>query len=457
MNMNDTFRFLHLGLPLDVERLRGMGDLNGAVAAIDRHLADPSLLPPMRHSLTAHREMLLRYPFDYPLTRTEALALVRQHIPDFSEAEFDALERDRFIDWTCLQGEKRYFDRFFENLCKTNADIAARAGIAPVGADGHDNQGLLEQALSTMREQGRVSARIRCRASVRMKDPVFRKGERVRVYLPLPCACAAQTDIKIEAVSPAPTHISPENAPQRVLFWEEVMEENHPFTVEFSYTRTAEYVDLSHPDRAEHRPRFDTEEVPSHLMFTPYIRALVNELTDGVDEPLEQARKFYDFITCNVKYALMPAYFSLENIPDRCARDLRGDCGMMALLFVTMCRCAGIPARWESGWKAEPGLCGAHDWAQFYVEPYGWLYADLSYGCGAHREGNEARRQHYFGNLDPFRMAANTQFQADFDVPKLWWRADPYDNQVGEMETDRRGLCYDAFLRSKEVLDFRLL
>ncbi len=457
MNQNDTLRFLHLGLPQDVERLRGCGDLEGAIAAIDRHLADQTLPTPMRSSLIAHRELFLRYPADYPLTRAQALALVWQHIPSFSEEEFDALERSCSIDWTCLQGEKRYFDRFFENLCKTNADIAARAGIAPIGADGHDNQGLLAHALSAMREQGRSSARICCRASVQMKDEVFQKDQRVRVYLPLPCACAAQSDIKIEAVSPVPAHISPENAPQRVIFWEEIMEENHPFTVEFSYTRTAEYVDLSHPIPTQQHPRFDTEEAPSHLMFTPYIRALVQMLTEGVDQPMEQARAFYDFITRSVNYSLMPAYFSLENIPDRCARNLRGDCGMMALLFVTMCRCAGIPARWESGWKAEPDLCWAHDWAQFYVEPYGWLYADPSYGCGAHREGNEARRQHYFGNLDPFRMAANTQFQADFDVPKLWFRADPYDNQVGEMETDCRGLRYDEFLRSKEVLKFQLL
>lgn len=62
-------------------------------------------------------------------------------------------------------------------------------------------------------------------------------------------------------------------------------------------------------------------------------------------------------------------------------------------------------------------LGGAHDWAQFYVEPYGWLYADPSFGGGAAREHNEARRLHYFGNLDPYRMVANTQFQGNFDVP----------------------------------------
>ena len=106
------------------------------------------------------------------------------------------------------------------------------------------------------------------------------------------------------------------------------------------------------------------------------------------------------------------------------------------------------------GGKVEPGFCGAHDWAQFYAAPYGWLYADPSFGVGAVRENNEERRLHYFGNLDTFRMVANTQFQGDFDVPKDHWRADPYDNQVGEMETEDRGLRYEEFLRTKEVLEY---
>jgi transglutaminase-like putative cysteine protease len=126
----------------------------------------------------------------------------------------------------------------------------------------------------------------------------------------------------------------------------------------------------------------------------------------------------------------------------------------MALLFITLCRCAGVPARWESGWKAEPGFCGAHDWTQFYAAPYGWLYADPSFGAGAAREGNETRRTFYFGNLDCYRMSSNTAFQSDFDVPMKHWRADPYDNQVGEMELSSRGLRYEEFERTKEVLEF---
>lgn len=459
MGANENFKYLHIGLPEDVLRLKTFGDYDGANRAIDRHLSAQNTPQALKRCLTAEKEMMARLPADYPLDRTAAVAMAQQTIPGFTAGEFDALVDAGRVDWIYIAGVPHYFDRWLDSLCKTDAAFARRAGASQLGADGSSAAGengepRLDRAARLMRENGALSARIHCRASVCMKDEVFKKGQTVRAYLPLPCACDAQSDIQIECVTPAPTHISPEDAPQRVVFWEERMEENHPFSVEFSYVRTARYTDLTTPEYGTERPDFYMEEQPPHLLFTPYLKGLAADLTAGVDAPLEKARRIYDFVTLNVKYTYVRPYFGLENIAENCARTLTGDCGIMALLFITLCRCAGVPARWESGWKAEPDFCGAHDWTQFYAAPYGWLYADPSFGAGAVREGNETRRRHYFGNLDPYRMAANTVFQADFDVPEEHWRADPYDNQVGEMELPDRGLRYEEFERKKEVLSY---
>ena len=63
------------------------------------------------------------------------------------------------------------------------------------------------------------------------------------------------------------------------------------------------------------------------------IKALAAELTEGVTDPMEKARRFYDFISLNMKYTFMPGYFILENIAETCARNFTGDCGVFALLF----------------------------------------------------------------------------------------------------------------------------
>lgn len=456
MNQNNAFRYLHMGIPERIRQKKDYGDFAGAIADIDHLLSEDDLPFAMRQCLNAEREMIRRFPEDFPYSREEALALVQKSIPDFTEAEFDQLEEDFRIRWIYADGEKRYFDRFFESLCKTDVEIAGRAGCDTTPR----NEKYFKEAVEIMREEGAVEKRFHCRASVQLKEEVFTPGRKVRAVLPLPCACDSQSEIRIEKISPEPAHISPEDAPQRIVFWEETMQEDHEFSVEFSYVRKAVYHDLWNTAEQDGEKQENTEtkyleEYAPHILFTPYIRELAAELTEDKEKSLDKARAIYDFVTNKVKYSFMPAYFSQESIAENCARNLTGDCGVQTLLFITLCRCAGIPAKWESGWAAEPGFCGAHDWSRFYIEGYGWLYADVSYGGDAAARGDEERRRFYFGNLDPYRMSANTEFQADFDVEKSGWRADPYDNQVGEMEIDGRGLEYSEFLRTKEVMDIK--
>ena len=189
-------------------------------------------------------------------------------------------------------------------------------------------------------------------------------------------------------------------------------------------------------------------------LFPPsaYLRSLAAELTAGVTEPLVKAKCFYDFITKKVRYSFMPSYFCLDRMAERCAMDRVGDCGIQALLFLSLCEAVGIPARWESGLKTEPKFIGAHDWVRFFTPSFGWRAADLSYGGSAWKRGDELLHRFYFGNVDPWRMAANARILGETGFPEPEFRADPYDNQVGEMALDGRGLRYEEFRRRKEVL-----
>ena len=347
MNSNDNLRFLNVGLPDDIARCKAWGDFEGAIRLIDRRLAQDNIPDALRACLTAEREIMRRIPADYPLTRADALAEVRAHIPDFTEEEFDERVDAGKIGWLYIGGEMRFFDRFFSTMCKAEPAFAARAGVKLYGVESvtaEEGEGRLDHVHRRMRENGKIANRIRIRASVRVKDEVFTPGMFVRVHLPLPAACEQQSDIRIEALYPPNGRPAPEDALQRTVCWEETMTENHEFSVEYSYVHTARYHDVSaiEPDAAQ--PCFDTGEEAPHIIFTPYLRALVQALTEGVDSLLERARIFYDFITLNMKYTFMPAYFILENIAEAAARSYTGDCGVFALLFVTLCRCAGIPA-----------------------------------------------------------------------------------------------------------------
>ena len=456
MRINDHFRYLNIGLPEDILRRKMHGDFEGAIRLIDRRLDDESTPQALRSCLIVQREIISRVEMDYPYTKEDAIAIIREHIPNFEETEFDERMDNGRIRWIYVNGEVRIFNRFFQSMVKADPPFAARAGVTLPGVESTVNKnvkGLIDRTIEKMKENGSMTNRIRIRATMKVKDEAFEKGMFIRAHLPIPAQCEQQSEIVIEKMYPENGQIAPIDAPQRTICWEETMEENHEFMVEYSYLHKAVFHDTEHMGPSnENQPDFYTQEEAPHIVFTPYIKELVKTLTEGVTDPLEKARIFYDFVTLNMKYTFMPAYFGLENIAETCARSYTGDCGVFALLFITLCRCAGIPACWQSGLTAEPDFCGGHDWARFYVAPHGWMFADTSYGTGAVRLEKEERRKFYFGNLDPFRMVANSEFMAPFTVDKDHWRADPYDNQIGEMETTDRGLCYDEYVRDKVVI-----
>lgn len=457
MNINDTLKYTQYGLPEDIRRCKEAGFYEEAIRLIDARLAEHALPDALKGNLLIQKKICTLLPKEFPYTKEDALAIIRESIPSFTEAELNTYLDERRIRWIFMNGQMRIFNRFFSSLCKTVPGFSARAGVVMSGVEsatsGSNANNLLDISMQKMKAEGSISNRIRIRATVQLKEKFFTPGMFLRAHLPIPADCDQQTDIRIEKISPATGNCAPGDAPQRTVCWEGNWQENPVFTVEYSYVHTARFTDAYHRTGICGHYDFDLQEQEPHIVFTPYIRALCKELTTGIQDPLMKARAFYDFITLNMRYTFMPSYVVLENMVEECARNYTGDCGIFALLFLTLCRCAGIPAQWQSGLTAEPDFIGGHDWVRFYVEPYGWLFADPSYGTAAVRAGSEERRRFYFGNLDAYRMVANSAFQTNFTMEKQHWRADPYDNQLGEIESDSRGFDFDEYLRTKEILE----
>ena len=484
-DQNEAFRWLNVGLPDDVERLAAAGYYTEAIERIDAYLAEdwtqtqngahaaaddrppenptPNGPDALRAALTVRREIYRRLPQEYCYNEAEAVAQMQGLVRDFTLEEFRALVRDGRVDWRFVEGEKHFLDRFDQTLIATHPDLAARQ-LDPPAASSAVRERRRRQH-EKMQREGAAKASITLETSVGMSDAAFaaalekakqegRSAVHVKAWLPLPAACPSQSNIRLESFTETPEHIAAETAPQRTAYWEADLTENRRFGARYSYTVTAAYADPFSFEADAVQPTFDTEEQAPHIVFTPYLRALAAQLTEGITDPAAKAKRIYDYVTLNVRYHYQPAYFVQDCLPDHCARDRRGDCGIMALTFITLCRICGIPARWQSGLSVSPTSAGCHDWAMFYIAPKGWMYADCSFGASMARNGDEELREHYFGNLDTGRMVANSAFEAQFDPPMLSLRSDPYDNQSGEIEADGVGLYGDDTDTDKTVLAF---
>ena len=319
-DLNACLASLNLGLPDDVRRLKEAGYYTEAIARIDTYLAEdwtktqnqpvqpggplpenptPHGVDAMRDALLAQREILRRLPLDYTVPEAQALELLQDLVRDFTPEEFRALDRAGAMDWRFVEGEKRYIRSFAETLLATHPELAARQIDPP---QQHPSWERYEPEHEQMVRTGAVRADITLETCVGMSDAAFaaalaaakqqgRSTVHVRVWLPLPAACPAQSNITLDSFTEPPTCIAPEDAAQRTAYWEADLAENRPFGAVYSYRTTARYADPLHMQADPVQPDFDTQEELPHLEFTPYLRALAAQLTQGLTDPVQKAKR----------------------------------------------------------------------------------------------------------------------------------------------------------------------
>lgn len=432
MDINLCVDSLSMPLPEDILKRKWAGDLEGAVRAIDLRL-EKELPDMLRARLECERERIRRLPTQYPWGKAEALERLRELVPGVTEEEFDHWELEGRLDFIYINGEKRYFIRAHRSIAR-HPELVRKAG-KEVKA-GND---WLDPMVDEIVREGFMRRRITLETSVYVEKEDFVPGEYL-AHLPIPAACAHQSDITIEEGDP--DGVGPEDAFARTAWWRREIKQWREFGLRYSYTSCIRYADPLHKQAPE-QPLYPDELPPcdddlaesrAFIRFTPYMRRLAANLTAGEDTDVGKAWRIYEFVTTKVDYSFMRDYFQIDHLGEYCAVNLRGDCGLQALTFIILCRISGIPARWQGGLAVEPTYTGSHDWAQFYLEGWGWLFADCSYGGSAYRYGSEKRHQFYFGNLDPMRMTAVTRYQEPLEPELHMLRTDPFDNQSGEIE-----------------------
>ncbi|WP_449462343.1 hypothetical protein PQ610_07000 [Tardisphaera miroshnichenkoae] len=76
---------------------------------------------PLRERLSYELERLSRVAKDYPYSREEAIARLNQDVQDFGEEDLDSWEKKGLVGETAIEGQRRYFWGFADNLFSTKS------------------------------------------------------------------------------------------------------------------------------------------------------------------------------------------------------------------------------------------------------------------------------------------------------------------------------------------------
>ncbi len=441
-------------LPEDIEKLKWAGEFAACEALMARRLQE-DIPETLRRKLEMEKRQIARMRRSYTIPAEEAEAIMARRLRDYRPGELEALRQRNLADWCFSEGQVRYIDDFFENLMKICPELRARQ-IDPAP---EETPSETEKRLDTARRmaaEGGGAYRMRLRAAVELHTTA---RDTARLWVPVPIEGFQVRNLRILSATPEITELAPGLASQRTAYFEGPAEILRRAELTYEFENHTRYVSPDPEAVSPDQPEGYLEEQLPHIVFTPCLRALAAEIVGEETNPLRKARRIYNFVTQKVIYSYMRGYLSLPVIPEYCAARLRGDCGVQALTFITLCRIAGIPARWQSGLYASRAGTEAwsHDWAMFYVAPFGWMFTDCSYGGAAWRDGNRELWDFYFCNLDPKRVVLASAFQEPFQPASAFLRHDPYDNQKGEAELRSRALSREEFSGGAEILEMERL
>jgi transglutaminase-like putative cysteine protease len=456
--------------------LSDKGDFKGAAAVLNAALDAPKLSPAEQKQLQFQLDVLRRIKLDYSLSRDQLYAELSDSVQDLTTQEFyQWIDQGRF-DSRIIDGKTRFVNIGVDNLYFRYPELRSRRMDDKDDVPEQKGRMLISLAIKKAAREQKTPYVLPHYFICTMTDTVKQSavptpgktdGKLIRAWLPIPREYPYQNQFRLITSSTPILVLAPAASPIRSAYMEQNTSPGMAtaFKITYSYMRSGVYFDMDPAkicaaDLQDPELKEFTQESP-HVVFTDKIKELAGKLAGRETNSLLIAKAFYDWIGGNIKYSYAREYSTLANIGDYCLTNRYGDCGQEAMLFITLCRSRGIPARWQTGWDLWPGFHDIHDWTEIYLSPYGWVPVDPWAGLYATRyctslTPSQRRDLHdfYFGGLDYYRMAANGDHSQKLNPPKQTLRSDDVDFQRGELETAQRNLYFDKYSYHMDVREF---
>jgi transglutaminase-like putative cysteine protease/streptogramin lyase len=140
----------------------------------------------------------------------------------------------------------------------------------------------------------------------------------------------------------------------------------------------------------------------------PIIQKAVKNAIGNEQNPYWIVRKIFDYVREHMYYQMSGGW---NTAPTVLARG-NGSCSEYSFVFISMCRAAGIPARYVGSVVIRSEATAIddvfHRWVEVYLPNYGWIPVDPS---GGDRK-TPAQQARFFGHLSP-RFLITTQSGGD--------------------------------------------
>jgi len=400
--------------------------------------------------MLSKKEINRRIMLDFNKNLDDILLEIREIYPNVSEKQIKNWEKSRALEFIEIDGEKRYFRRAARNLFRIDKE-AKKLYIEKFGDEKAGRNEFLKKYLQNKEQRTKNKDSFTFTFQLKVMANAVPDDEIIRCWLPFPRKDVEyQQNIKLISVNSDKYQIS-ENSVHQTIYFEKIAKKDEETIFEVKYSfETHRHCGLD-PQSLEQKSiaacaamtEYTNDKKP-HIVFSKKIKKLSTQIIGNEQDNYQKAKKIFTWISQNIPWAAAREYSTIKNIPEYVLENQHGDCGQVTLLFITLCRLNGIPARWLSGFMLHPNYENLHDWAEIFIDGKGWLPVDVSFGLQNWAETDDLK-YFYFGKMDAFRLIINNGILGELCPAKIFPRSETVDFQRGEVEWRGGNIYYDKF------------
>lgn len=386
---------------------------------------------------------------DFPYSIEQFLDIVKSENPSYTRSKLDADIKAGLVETMQIDGQTKVFRKALRNMKlmreSKNGKWKGRGSQASASRITYVDSVL--NYYNGKNPSGNAH-HVRYRFSIDVPVTEEIANDTIKVWMPLPFSSQRQSNIEIHAAEPAQYVLSGDRSVHNSIYFRKPsgqVGDTVRFWYEASFDTQGEYFssekilkELKPYDKQSDIYKAYTSFGGQHIVrLDSLAKAIVGDETN----PFKMSEMVFDYISSTYPWAGAREYSTIPCIPQYVMNAGHGDCGQVALLYISLMRTLGIPARWESGWMLHPGEKNLHDWAEVYFEGIGWVPVDLSFGRYSSSKSPEVKNFYSHG-IDSHRFAANHGVGGEFFPPKCFVRSETVDAQMGEVETTKGNLFY---------------
>lgn len=397
---------------------------------------------------------------DFPLSMAEAEDKIKDMYPDVENHVLEEYIKNKQLEVKVIDGQQRVHRKGPDNLKLLNHEIGQTWNGR--GSDATEEEiSWIDTIVDETKGDGSLSNShyVKYRFSIDVPRHEFLIGDTLKVWMPLPMETQRQKNVSI-LTSSHDYIASAGKSEHNTIYMEQPVSENSDSIIHFEYVGeynvsaqyfSPEFVETNikeYDKESEFYKKYTAVEHP-HIIK---IDSLAKQIVGKEESPYKMSEMVYDYIVDSYPWAGAREYSTIECIPQYVISERHGDCGQVALLYISLMRSLGVPARWESGWMLHPGQKNLHDWAEVYFEGIGWVPVDVSFG----RYKTSDRREvcnFYSTGMDSYRFATNNGVCSQLYPQKKFLRSETVDFQVGEVECSQGNLFYPGWKKKLEILE----